>query len=200
MMLTSALRSLFREDVMLRLLPLLVLCFPAVAGDFVVTDRYVISERGINEVSRVVEMQGHPPENNEYYVVMFTGDYCGFCHTYIDSGRWDKLKETFPRSVLINVTKEPKWGNLKVLPSVRKLPTFWLLNAKNPGKVIKVWQGAADAPEMLDVIRPKRMPHRDMVQLHNRLHGGGSWTCPGDLEEHLRSVHGVRDFTVESVK
>jgi hypothetical protein len=30
----------------------------------------------------------------------------------------------------------------------------------------------------------------DLVSIHNRLHGGGNWTWPGDLETHLRVSHG----------
>ncbi len=33
--------------------------------------------------------------------------------------------------------------------------------------------------------------HSDLVNLHNQLHGGGSWTWPGDLATHLRQEHGV---------
>lgn len=35
------------------------------------------------------------------------------------------------------------------------------------------------------------MSHSEMVALHNRLHGGGSWTWPGDLASHLQTTHGV---------
>jgi hypothetical protein len=38
---------------------------------------------------------------------------------------------------------------------------------------------------------PAAMSHSDMVSLHNRLHGGGSWTWPGDLSQHLQQAHGV---------
>ena len=31
----------------------------------------------------------------------------------------------------------------------------------------------------------------DLVSIHNRLHGGGNWTWPGDLATHLQTVHGV---------
>jgi hypothetical protein len=34
--------------------------------------------------------------------------------------------------------------------------------------------------------------HSDMVSIHNRLHGGGNWTWPGNLKTHLRTAHGVR--------
>ena len=33
--------------------------------------------------------------------------------------------------------------------------------------------------------------HDEMVAKHNQLHGGGSWTWPGDLARHLATVHGV---------
>jgi hypothetical protein len=32
----------------------------------------------------------------------------------------------------------------------------------------------------------------DLVSIHNRLHGGGNWTWPGDLATHLRESHGVQ--------
>ena len=33
--------------------------------------------------------------------------------------------------------------------------------------------------------------HDEMVAKHNELHGGGSWSWPGDLATHLATVHGV---------
>jgi hypothetical protein len=33
--------------------------------------------------------------------------------------------------------------------------------------------------------------HGDLVSIHNKLHGGGNWTWPGDLSEHLRTADGV---------
>lgn len=38
--------------------------------------------------------------------------------------------------------------------------------------------------------------HNDLVAIHNRLHGGGSWTWPGSttesLQRHLQTTHGVQ--------
>jgi predicted SpoU family rRNA methylase len=31
----------------------------------------------------------------------------------------------------------------------------------------------------------------DLVSIHNQLDGGGNWTSPGNLSEHLRTAHGV---------
>lgn len=36
-----------------------------------------------------------------------------------------------------------------------------------------------------------RQSQGDLIALHNQLHGGGSWTWPGDLATHLRESHGV---------
>ena len=41
------------------------------------------------------------------------------------------------------------------------------------------------------VCEPSRTCHGEMVAIHNKLHGGGSWTWPGDLATHLVTTHGV---------
>lgn len=41
------------------------------------------------------------------------------------------------------------------------------------------------------VCEPSRMSDSEMKALHDQLHGGGSWTWPGDLATHLATVHGV---------
>jgi hypothetical protein len=41
------------------------------------------------------------------------------------------------------------------------------------------------------VCEPSRMSHSEMKALHDSLHGGGSWTWPGDLATHLATTHGV---------
>jgi hypothetical protein len=38
---------------------------------------------------------------------------------------------------------------------------------------------------------PVAMSHSEMKALHDQLHGGGSWTWPGDLATHLATTHGV---------
>ena len=41
------------------------------------------------------------------------------------------------------------------------------------------------------VCEPSRTSHSEMVAIHNKLHGGGSWTWPGDLATHLATTHSV---------
>lgn len=50
------------------------------------------------------------------------------------------------------------------------------------------------------VIKPVAMSHSEMVATHNRLHGGGQWTWPGDLATHLRTTHGVSTTASVPVK
>ena len=41
--------------------------------------------------------------------------------------------------------------------------------------------------------------HDEMVAKHNQLHGGGSWSWPGDLATHLATVHGVETNGMDQV-
>ena len=43
----------------------------------------------------------------------------------------------------------------------------------------------------LSAYRTAFWTHEQMVAKHNELHGGGSWSWPGDLARHLATVHGV---------
>lgn len=51
---------------------------------------------------------------------------------------------------------------------------------------------AVDFPQaaQTETLQPA-MSRGDLISLHNQLHGGGSWTWPGDLASHLRNTHGV---------
>ena len=61
-------------------------------------------------------------------------------------------------------------------------PTIDKLKELTSGKTVLLAQ---------PILAPAAMSHSDMVSLHNRLHGGGSWTWPGDLASHLQQAHGV---------
>lgn len=51
---------------------------------------------------------------------------------------------------------------------------------------------AVDFPQTFTEPVQPVMSQSDLISLHNQLHGGGSWTWPGDLAEHLRNTHGVQ--------
>jgi hypothetical protein len=53
-------------------------------------------------------------------------------------------------------------------------------------------QGGGTAGYVSRAIQHVVMGQREMIQIHNRLHGGGNWTWPGNLKTHLRTAHGVR--------
>jgi hypothetical protein len=58
-------------------------------------------------------------------------------------------------------------------------------------QVVKKTQPAITVSKPVQKSVSVPMSHSEMVATHNRLHGGGSWTWPGDLATHLRNVHGV---------
>jgi hypothetical protein len=64
-------------------------------------------------------------------------------------------------------------------------PTIDKLKELTLGKTVLVSQ------PVQTIQAPAVMSHSDMVSLHNRLHGGGSWTWPGDLASHLQQAYGV---------
>lgn len=47
-------------------------------------------------------------------------------------------------------------------------------------------------PQKPAPVAVRKMSQAEMIAEHNRLHGGGQWTWPGDLETHLRTTHGVQ--------
>ena len=54
-----------------------------------------------------------------------------------------------------------------------------------------VRRAAGLAPTIKQSLIVAAPTHSEMKALHDRLHGGGSWSWPGDLRNHLETVHGV---------
>lgn len=171
---------------MVRLLLLLLVC-----GDFTVSDRYVIAERGIQQVAARVAEQEEPPSHGEYYVVMFTAKWCSVCQVYKNAGRWDRVLDVFPRSVVVDLDVEPRWARAGVLPAVRSLPTFWLLNSNDTTKVLKVWQGPTDAAEFkrkIEKLQPIVTPAVNAVDAPERYIQWPGWGTI-DLETYARDCN-----------
>jgi hypothetical protein len=169
-----------------RLLLLLLVC-----GDFTVSDRYVIAERGIQQVAARVAEQEEPPSHGEYYVVMFTAKWCSVCQVYKNAGRWDRVLDVFPRSVVVDLDVEPRWARAGVLPAVRSLPTFWLLNSNDTTKVLKVWQGPTDAAEFkrkIEKLQPIVTPAVNAVDAPERYIQWPGWGTI-DLETYARDCN-----------
>jgi len=88
---------------------------------------------------------------NQYYVVMFSADYCTHCKIGKD---YDipVLKTTMPRTMIVDVQQDTQWKkpkNIRFKSGVRKhsgiksLPTFWLVEVGSSGKesVVEEWVG-----------------------------------------------------------
>jgi hypothetical protein len=127
------------------------------------------------------------------YLAVFSTRNCGPCQ------RWKRddlprLEAAGHRVALIDIDIDDRW-------KVDRVPTFWVIDRQTK-KVVKQFVGTVSADTLLPLLKAQRssdpilksarMTRSQMVSLHNQLHGGGSWTWPGDLETHLRTAHGVR--------
>lgn len=132
--------------------------------------------------------------SSDHYVVMFTASWCGPCQAYKNSDKFTQLKSRFPVTV-VDVGVDRQWTK-----HVSTVPTFWLAR-RSDRKVLTRYTGSTDVSIFVADVNRLTKPqvrkllhsHAEMVELHNRLHGGGSWTWPGNLETHLRRVHSVEN-------
>ncbi len=159
-------------------------------------------------VTRSVAESGDVPywESGEYYLHMWTASWCQPCQTMKQHVKAMAAKYGLKLDIkdIDKVDRETKQAG-----GIDSIPQLWLckngkevtrLVAGQTRKEIDEWldkycdpvefpQTAVESP--MPVQSPLPMTHQDMVSLHNDLHGGGSWTWPGDLETHLRQSHGV---------
>ena len=130
----------------------------------------------------------------DHYVVMFTASWCGPCQAYKNSDKFTQLKSRFPVTV-VDVGVDRQWAK-----HVSTVPTFWLAR-RSDRKVLTRYTGSTDVSIFVAEVNRLTKPqvrkllhsHAEMVKMHNRLHGGGSWSWPGDLETHLWQVHSVEN-------
>jgi hypothetical protein len=97
---------------------------------------------------------------SEFYVVMFSADYCGVCQ--IDKRDvLPQLQEVMPLSGIVDVVADPSptrrhyfnfRGKDQYHEGVRLLPTYWLVERKRNGKrvIIEEWVGRTNKKTILD--------------------------------------------------
>jgi hypothetical protein len=107
--------------------------------------------------------------------------------------RWDDAASPSGKKVLYGWSDSyAVWLRENLLPSTassRKLfrnSRITHLNNTPPAPLVRTVTSSRN-----DVHPPGVMSHSEMKALHDSLHGGGSWTWPGDLATHLRTTHGV---------
>ena len=71
--------------------------------------------------------------------------------------------------------------------------TGWAVMYGFDGKTIQALREKTSTKRFVSQSRNTNpvVSHNDLVSMHNRLHGGGQWTWPGDLATHLQNTHGV---------
>ena len=97
-----------------------------------------------------------------------------------------------------SLTKVPPFDGMKSYPAIRfadpDSDTGWSV-VYGYDEATRLWLRAKllgeKAVASRVVCEPVQMSHSEMKALHDSLHGGGSWTWPGDLATHLATTHGV---------
>lgn len=97
------------------------------------------------------------------------------------------------------LTKVPPFAGLKSYPAIRfrnpDSDTGWSV-IYGYDEDTRLWLrskllGETPVASSDVTCEPVAMSHSEMKALHDQLHGGGSWTWPGDLATHLATTHGV---------
>jgi len=156
------------------------------SGGFVVTER--------------AEVAVETPDDRPVMYVTTASFPCAPC---------ERLKRDIEAGLFegIEIRKASSWPSMKGYPSVRfrnSTKTGWLSVSGYDNStrlfLLKTLL-PANRPEQSSTISlptVHRLSFQAQVELHNRLHGGGSWTWPGNLTQHLRTVHGVKNLEVEN--
>lgn len=132
---------------------LAVTCVPASGQDFTIIDRqqpFVITERAPDEVKAAGDA--------EYFMYVFTADYCSVCQVDKRAGKHDAIRKRWPYSVIMDVGLDDQWiraRDLAVnkLPRVERLPTVWLMRRGDNRHVLKVWTGSTSVEAIETEIR-----------------------------------------------
>lgn len=134
----------------------------------------------------IVQPQQVSEVEKEYYVVMFTADYCSQCRV---SKRDDipKLTQMLPGTRLIDVQKKPEWTKPKRIRStsgsvnyggIHLLPTYWLVEKDSSGResVVKEWVGKTSAETILSELEPTKSVLQtskpNVVELNSNIYDG----------------------------
>lgn len=148
-------------------------------------------------------------------VVAYTTAICGPCNRWKATEK-DKLIAAGIRVEYLDANNlSPEWSAWvnqarrdHKMP-IDTVPHFFVLSGKDRTLIGKPLSGFKSAMHLISVgtrrnfmappkkhdltydTPPQSMSHGDMVALHDQLHGGGSWTWPGNLAQHLQQAHGV---------
>ena len=180
-------------------------------------EKTVVTPRNVKVVERtkIVERAVDVPVDIEFRLQLWTAPWCGLCpsahaeakaaaaelgcvvelidyDSYPDIRR--QAKVTGPPTLCI-VSQKGIHSRIvgvrrrDVVKAVRDLRKAWRVSERTKYKTAPSEASFRTATK--SNISASSRSFKEMVELHNRLHGGGSWTWPGNLEQHLRQAHGV---------
>lgn len=124
--------------------------------------------------------------DNEYYVVKFSEPWCGPCREYVSSGKLKRLQQSVSVRE-IDTQSDTQWKNLKVLPKVKRWPTFWLIKYGDSTTVVKSWEYAVDPSVVLTEIQNQKKPKVVKSVVQSSIYGsvGTSHESRETLIDHL---------------
>lgn len=132
--------------------------------------------------------------DKDYYLCFYSASWCTFCHAFERSEEYARIKAAYGVTTVDYDTCPREWK-----AAMGRIPALQLRRVSDR-KLIRQWIGrvtlqqideARHTPPAQPVPVNNGVAQAELIQLHNRLHGGGQWTWPGNLRDHLRTVHGV---------
>jgi hypothetical protein len=138
-------------------------------------------------------------KDREFYLCFYSASWCTFCHQFERTPEYTKIRAAYGVTT-VDFDRAPREWRI----GVSRLPTMQLRRISDR-KLIRQWTGAVTLTQIDDArLVPPAKPipvnngvtQRDLIQIHDRLHNQASglnttWTWPGDIRTHLRTVHGV---------
>ncbi len=189
------------------ILAIAILCTTAHAQSMVITSRgsfgFHGTERQVEQIRNPIVARPIRTAQQEDYFVVFKSFGCEPCARF-ERTEQPRLEALGYAVRVVDLDRSPQYRTKGIFPAVTRTPTIWKVSRKDRKKLLRSWQGyqttetlTARVVEKIKVFpilnqRQPRMSQSDMISLHNRLHGGGSWTWPGNLRQHLQTVHGQR--------
>ena len=167
---------------MLKVALLIITCYQFTVEVVEPIPTFTVDAQTPHAVPEVVEVE------NDYYIARFTASYCVPCHVYENSGKWDRLKKRFPRSVVVDVETTTTWNS-----EVDRIPCFWLIR-RSTGRPVKKWPVGkiVEIETIEEVIQELKEPisscspdSKQVVPVSARSQ------AEIDAENHLLNTHGI---------
>lgn len=148
----------------------------------------------------VISDRGGPRlKDKEYYLCFYSASWCTFCHAFERSDEYARIKAVYGVTTVDYDTCPREWK-----AGMGRIPALQLRRVSDR-KLIRQWIGrvtlqqideARHTPPAQPVPVNNGVTQAELIRIHDSIHNQQSglnttWHWPGNLREHLRTVHGV---------